>query len=493
MDDDLSRQRSLALIRLAAGPGAFLLAYLFGSAELGRETAIVLATFVWCVVWWISQPIPWAITALLPMVVFPVLGVMGATETFALYGQNILFWVLGMAMFARAMAKHGLAKRFALRILCVRGVATTNYRLTFVFMLATALVSMFVSDAAAVAIMLPIGVSIVVFLGQAESQSGDASSNPLASFLALGALCAAEAGGLATIAGLPHNALAVSINASLSGRTIGWFEWMMVGVPLLLIVLVSYYVILRAFFPIERSALEGGLEIIERERAALGRPTRGELNVVIVFVLMAVLFTLPPLLGFLIGADHPLSLRLSAAVPIWVVPPLVALLLFLLPVDLRKGEGTLTLKDFSEHAPWNVMLLCTGAVAMTNALAQLGFMDIVASEIGELGVGVAMLPFLTALVTGLSTNIVSGVAATSILCSLLIPVAQDVGFNTASMAMLIPNNALGIMFPWAGAAAATAFATGYLDLKQMMKVGAVATLVLALLTASVHMLFAPLL
>jgi len=489
----MSRAGTFALLKLVGGPASFLVVYLFIGEELSPDGRLVLATFVWCAVWWVGQPIPWGITSLLPLVVFPLLGVMTTGETVALYGQNIFFWIFGTVMLGYAMEKHGLAKRFSLRLLSLRGVAKTTHRLTFMYMLVTALVSMFISDAAAVAMMIPIGMSIVAYLRQMKGTQGKGERSALAAFFALGALCAAEAGGDGTISGLPHNALAVAVGTNLTGRTIGWFEWMMVGVPLLITMLVTYYLILRFFFPPEFSTIPGGKEFIERERAKLGKMSRGEVNVLITFVCMVTLFMLPPTLSLLLGEGHALSVYLRASLPIWVVPPIVLFLLFLLPVDLQKGEGTLVWRDAVEHAPWNIMILCTGAVAMTSALARFGLMEFMQGSLQSLGLTSFTLPYVAAAVMGLSTNIISGLAATSLFSGIFIPMASDLGFNPASMTMLIPMNAVGIVVPWAGAAAGTAFATGYLELREMIKIGAIATVFNIVLTASIHILFSPLL
>ncbi len=489
----MSRAGTFALLKLVGGPASFLVVYLFIGEELSPGGRLVLATFVWCAVWWVAQPIPWGVTSLLPLVVFPLLGVMTTGETVALYGQNIFFWIFGTVMLGYAMEKHGLAKRFSLRLLSLRGVAKTTHRLTFMYMLVTALVSMFISDAAAVAMMIPIGMSIVAYLRQIKGAQGKGERSALGAFFALGALCAAEAGGDGTISGLPHNALAVAVGTNLTGRTIGWFEWMMVGVPLLITMLVTYYLILRFFFPPEFSTIPGGKEFIERERAKLGKMSRGEVNVLITFVCMVTLFMLPPMLSLLLGEGHALSVYLRASLPIWVVPPIVLFLLFLLPVDVKKGEGTLVWRDAVEHAPWNIMILCTGAVAMTSALARFGLMEFMQGSLQSLGLSSFTLPYVAAAVMGLSTNIISGLAATSLFSGIFIPMASDLGFNPASMTMLIPMNAVGIMVPWAGAAAGTAFATGHLELREMIKIGAVATVFNIVFTASIHLLFSPLL
>jgi di/tricarboxylate transporter len=119
--------------------------------------------------------------------------------------------------------------------------------------------------------------------------------------------------------------------------------------------------------------------------------------------------------------------------------------------------------------------MCTGAVAMTDALNQFGFLEFTNGVIGGLGMGSAGLPFLAAGATVVGTNLFSGTAAATLFCSIFIPTAQEVGFNPASMAILIPNVAVGILFPWAGASAGTAFASGFLDMREMIKVGVVAS------------------
>ena len=260
---------------------------------------------------------------------------------------------------------------------------------------------------------------------------------------------------MATIAGLPHNAVGVALADSLTGTYIGWFRWMKVGLPLFVILLVTFYGLLRYFFPPEISTIPGGKDFIEGELKKLGRMTIGEINVMVSFLCMVLLFTGPSMISLALGADHPTALHLRSAVPTWVVPPAILFLLFLLPVNVQKGEGTLVWKDVAEHAPG--------------------------------------LPFLAAGATVVGTNLFSGTAATTLFCSIFIPAALEVGFNPASMAILIPNAAVGILFPWAEASAGTAFASGFLDMKEMIKVGVVASLLIFVITTLIHLLFAPIL
>lgn len=488
-----ARPLIVAITRLLTGPLVFLLLYFVAPLEgLEWNGRVALATFGWMAAWWIAEPVPWAVTCLLPLVVLPLCAVMRIEAVAGLYGQNILFWIWGTTMLGFAMEKHGLARRIALWFLSQRGVANSTARLTFMYMLGAASISSVVSDAAVVAMMMPIGMSLFAYVRDTTG-AGAGGHSPLAAFLALGTLYGSQAGGVATIAGIPHNAVSISLLEKLDGRVLGFFEWMMVGVPLMLALLVSFYFFLRFFFPPEIASIPGGEQFVREERAKLGPLTRGERNVLLAFVVMVVLFVAPAIAGLTLGDAHPLAAGMRAALPIWIVPPVVLFVLYLLPVDLGRGEMTLTWADSVTHAPWNIMLLCAAAVGMADVLGTFGFMDFMRASISALPMSAAALPYAAGMVVALITNVLSGLAATALLANIFIPLAADVGFNPASMAMLVPNVAIGIMFPWSGATAGTAFASGYIALRDMIRVGFCATLVLVVVAATIHLLFSPVL
>lgn len=477
-----------ARVRLLVGPAAFLIVYLAPLEGLSWNGHVVLATFIWVALWWIAEPVPWAITCLLPLVVFPLTGVMRIEATAALYGQNIFFWIWGTAMLGYAMEKHGLARRFALWFLSQPGVASSTARLTFMYMASVALISSVVSDASVVAMMIPIGMSIFTYVRDVTG-IGKTGKSSLAAFLALGTLYGSQAGGVSTIAGIPHNALSVSILDKLVGRTIGWFEWMMVGVPLMLALLVVFYAFLRFMFPPEIRSIPGGEEFVRKERAKLGSMSRAEVNVLAAFLIMVVLFTAPSIVGLALGDTHPVSARLRASLPVWIVPVVTLFALYLLPVNFTRREMTLTWQDSATHAPWNIMLLCTAAVGVSDALGQFGFMEFMRGHLSGLEFSPTLLPYVAAPIVAFTTNVLSGLAATSLLGNIFIPIARDVGFNPASMAILVPNMAIGLMFPWSGATAGSAFASGYIDLRDMIRAGFFVTLMLTAVAATIHLLF----
>ena len=329
---------SMSLLRLLSGPLCLLLVYSLEIEGMVHESKIALGTFAWMVAWWILQPAPWGITALLPLIVFPLTNTLSIADTATLYGQRVFFWIMGVTLLAFAVVRHGLAKRFALAFLTLLGVGDSTSRLLFFFMLATACVSMFISDSSTVAIMMPIGLSIHAYIQTFTSEGGTNNDAPqLRAFIALGTLYAAVSGSIATMIGMPHSAVAMAQLEALTGRGIGWFSWMMVGVPIAITLLVCNYFLLRYFFKPEVGAIPGGREILLGERSKLGKMSTGEKSVAVIFIIMVALFIVPSLLPAILGEDHAVSIWVDSAISIWMVPPIVMLLLFATPINQEDG------------------------------------------------------------------------------------------------------------------------------------------------------------
>ena len=477
-------------LKFASGPLVFLILYSLPSEELSPAGLRALAVFGWMVMWWIARPVPWGISSLLPLLLFPALGLMSITQTVSRYGQNIFFWIMGTILMGYAIHRHGLAQRFALWFLSLPGVGKSTNRLCFGFMLVTGVISMHISDAATVAMMIPVGVSLSSFV-RSLTGSGSAHRSNFGAFLALGAMYASAVGGIATIAGVPYNALSIALLEKFTGRTLGWFNWMLAGVPIFLAGLFTLYYLLRLFLPPEIPAIPGGEAFIRKEREKLGPFSPGERATFFVFVVMISLFTLPPLLGLALGPAHPVNRWMGTALPIWTVPIVVLFLLFCTPVNWSRGEFILSWREAVEHSPWDIMLMCAAAVAVTDTLMEFGFVELIGTWMKQMGIGPRAIPFVGAYLMAFSTNLFSGTAATSFFGSIFIPAAHQVGFNPASMAMIIPNVAVGLMVPWSGAVAGTAFASGEIEMKNMIRIGAVATLIFPLLVASLHILLSP--
>ena len=477
------------LLKLISGPIVFAL-ILASPVPMSYQGHMTLATFACVIVWWIVQPIPWAIAAMLPFVVFPAANVMNIGDTLRLYGQPIFFWIMGTVLMGYAIEKHGLAQRIALGFLALPGVGSRANRLTFTYMLMVGVVSMFISDAATVAMMIPIGMSIVRHVGRTSPGAAPAGRTNLATFITLGTVYASVAGGTATMMGVPHNGVAIATLERITGRQLGFFEWMAIGVPVFVTVLVAFFLCLWLMARPEVKELPGGEAFLRAERAKLGPLRPNERRVMLVFAVMVLLFVLPAIVGVALGSQHDISRAVSRALNIYVVPPVIMFLLFGIPSRSAPGEALLTWSDAERHTPWNIMILVAGGVAMTDALTEFGFVELVGGAVQSLGIVPALLPYIAAALTAVTTNMISGVAAATLYCSIFIPAAAQIGYNPASIAILIANVAVGMAVPWAGATTATAFAGGDIDMRRMIRIGVVATAMFAVIAATIHLMLA---
>jgi di/tricarboxylate transporter len=254
---------------------------------------------------------------------------------------------------------------------------------------------------------------------------------------------------------------------------------------------VIFYFILRFFFPPEFDEIPGGQDFLHQEARKLGKLNQGEKNVLITFAVMVLLFVAPSVSPFLLGPQDPINRWFQRGLSIWAVPPIVMFFLFAMPSDVKKQTWTLTWKDAVEHTPWNATMLCTGAVAMTQALGQFGFVDFMKNALTNFGLTATSLPFVTSFSTVIMTEIASGVAVAALLGNIFIPAAGQIGVNSVSLTILLAQVAIGKMFPWSGAPAAMTFASGETEIKNMFKVALVADVFLAITVVLIHRLFAP--
>jgi sodium-dependent dicarboxylate transporter 2/3/5 len=337
---------SKLLLRIGVGSAAFLLVQFIPMEGLEPRAQLAVGFYGWVLAWWVATPVPWAVTALLPLVLFPLGGVRGFREATALYGQRILPFVLGVMLFGHAFRKHGLGCRLAVRVLRIPGVATSSSRLVLMFLIVTAIVSTLVDDAATVAIMIPIAVSVARFAAGRKSESGAGSSH-LGSACCLAVLYGSGAGCLATPAGMPFNPLVISLLDELTVYQVSFAQWTATGLILAVAVIPVYCLVLMWVSAPGADSIADSTSYIESETQKLGPMGRGEKNVVFVLIVMVVLWFLPAFVTI-------------DALDIWYVPSVAMVLLFLLPVDAGKGEMTLNAKDFQDGVLWNVLFLVVG-------------------------------------------------------------------------------------------------------------------------------------
>lgn len=468
------------LVRVLSGPLAFVAFWLIPFGGLERPAHLGLACYAWVVTWWATRPVPWAITGFLPLLIFPLGSVMPFRDTAALYGQRVFPFLLGVMLFGHAFRKHGLARRIAFGILSLPGVAESGSRLVLMMLVVTAALSAVVDDAAAVAIMIPIALSVTQFASGAGTSGGVQTTAPslrLQTASCLAVLYGSAAGGLMTPAGVPFNPLAISLLDQLTPYQISFTQWTVTGALMGIAVVPLYYLVLVMMCAPKVARIEGGAEFFSARRRELGPMAPGERNVLAVLIIMIVLWLAP-------------SVITVSVLDLWIVPTIGMVLLFLLPVDWQKRETTLGTDDLQSGVLWNVIFLVVSGTAMASALAQLGVAEWLGSLI-EGGVSSAALPWFAGLVTPILSHLTSGSATTTMVSTVLYPVAGSLDYNPAVLARIIAGTALAVSLPWAGAASSTAFASGTLSFGDMFRVGVVATVLTALTITLLSMILVP--
>ncbi|UGY93703.1 SLC13 family permease [Streptomyces gobiensis] len=468
-----------------------------------RTTAAVV---VLVAVWWMTEALPLAVTSLVPIVAFPLLGVLAVDEATAPYAHPTVFLFLGGFVIALAMQKWNLHKRIAL--LTMRAIGTKPRQLVLGVMIATAFLSMWVSNTATTLMMLPIGTSVLALViakrsggtgeaGEAGEASGpvsemaeDKDTKNFATGLMLAIAFAATIGGLATLIGSPPNLIMSGFVEQNYGITISFADWMKLGVPLSAIFLVLAWLLLtRVVYPTKLTDVVGGRKVIQEEIDKLGRVSRGEWNVLAVFVGAALLWVFKePITGWsALTSALPFMGNLSdQAVAIGAV-----LLLFLIPVSVKKGIQTMDWRTAQSGIPWGVLLLFGGGLSLAKAVQDTKLSDWIGTRMGGLGtLPTVLLIGAVCLIILMLTELTSNTATASTFLPVLGGVAVGIGLDPL---LLLAPAALAatcsFMLPVGTPPNAIVFGSGYVTMPQMVRAGLWLNLIgVVLITAMVMLL-----
>lgn len=467
-------ERRRQLFGLIAGPVVFVILLLFPPGGLEPDARRLLAVVALVVLFWITEAIPLAATALMGPALCVVLGVATAKAAFQPFAHPLIFVYLGGFLLAQGMLEHGLNRRIAYRILGSDFVARGTVRLLLGFgFLATAL-SMWVSNTATAAILFPIGVAT---LAQMEEAAGDgADARALTRFggaIMLAIAYGASIGGIATPVGTPPNLVAKGIFETQLGVNISFFQWMAFGVPLTLLMLgFMVWKFQRRFAGANLNA-GVGREVIREQAARLGPMSRAERNVLFAFG-ATVFFWLLPGFVIVIGAGESTAGRwLDENLPESVVAVLGASLLFLLPVRFARREFTLTWRSAS-RIDWGTILLFGGGLSLGDLMFSTGL----AGWIGDSAA--ALVPTRTTLTLvmlfALVSMAVSEMTSNLATANMLLPVAIAVS-RAAQVDPLLPALAaclgcsMAFMLPVSTPPNAIVYGSGRVTLRQMMANG----------------------
>ncbi len=458
-----------ARLGLIVGPVLALAFYVLLPASIDESARTLAAILIWVVTYWITEPIPLPVTALLGSGLCVLTGLGSMKTVFSAYAHPIIFLFIGSFFLAEALVVHGLDKRFGLWILSHRLVGAHPVRVFIAMGGTAAILSMGISNTAATALMLPIALGVLTTMRGAGGQPTGYETGLLL-FLAYGA----GVGGVATIIGTPPNLIGVGLLAEQTNISISFFTWMAIGIPLALVMLVVTSVVLLRLHP-PPASIPNFSATLKLEHTSLGKWSIGERHACLGFGLAVCLWVVPGLLSAWFGSDHVLVSWLALHLPKELVPIFMAGLLFLLPVDFSRGIFTLSWKQ-AVNINWGTILLFGGGIAFGHLMVETKLAHLIGEGlVGFFGVqslwGITAMAIVTAIVL---TELASNTAAASMLVPVVIAIALAAGISPIPPTLgACMGASLAFVLPVSTPPNAIVYGTGLVPVTEMVRAGLV--------------------
>jgi sodium-dependent dicarboxylate transporter 2/3/5 len=428
-----------------------------GLAELEWRTAglgLLMA------VWWITEAIPIYATALLPLVLLPLLGVATIADAASPFANPVIYLFMGGFIIAGALESCGLHRRLAVAI--IRAVGTRPANLIGGFMAATAFISMWVSNTATVVMLLPMATSVIAAVETSAGGEGGKPNQNFALALLLGLSYAASIGGVGTLIGTPPTALLAGFMSETYGETIGFAQWMLVGVPVVLVgVPLAWLLLTKVLHPVGRAEIPGGRAMFQAQAKALGPMSRAEKTVAIVTTLTAVAWLTQPLLERVLPGVSDAGIAMTGG-----------LLMFLIPIDWRKGRFALEWKQ-AEKMPWSVLVLFGGGLSLASAIQSTGLAASIGNAMAALGswpivLVMVVVTLVVVFLTELTSNTATAATFLPVVASVSVGMGRDPMFLAIPAALAA---GLSFMLPAGTPPNALVFGTGRLTIPIMARAG----------------------
>jgi len=466
------------ILGLILGPFLFAMVYwqLVDLPGLSYEARAVLSTALWMSTWWISEAIPISATSLLPIVLLPLSGGAPIASTTAAYGDKMLFLFLGGFVIAIGMQKWDLHKRIALSI--IEAIGTKTHMLILGFMIATALLSMWISNTATTLLMITIASALI------DQTKNYLNASGLAFFkaLLLSVAFAASIGGVATLIGTPTNPILAAIVMDTFGHEISFVSWLIFALPFALVMLsITWLFLTRIIYKTHRIELPVGQKVVREELEAMGRMSPEEKRIAWVFGLTA--------LGWILR---------SFVLDIWLpgindttIAIAGALMLFILPAS--GGKGPLLSWSEAEKLPWGIIILFGGGLSLASAFKSSGLAEWLGDQLVMAGgLPLILLIIVVAVSVNFLTEITSNVATASIVLPILASLSTLI--NVDPYLLMVPATmaaSCAFMLPVATAPNAIVFGTGHLSIKDMVRAGVLLNIISTLLISLLAYLIVP--
>lgn len=446
---------------------ALIILVIPASESLPIEAKRAAAIFVWMGIWWATEAVPIAVTALIPLVFFPILGVANIESTAAPYANKNIFLFLGGFFLSIAIQKCNLHKRMALNVLKYTG--TRGKSIIGGFMLSSCLLSMWIMNTSTTIMLLPIGLAIIAVVKESMSELSEIDKINFQVSLLLGIAYAANIGGIATLIGTAPNMTLNGFMEEQYAVSISFLDWMKVGIPVSLTLLpLAWITLTKLTFPVNFETSAETQQTIITMRNSLGKIKSSEMRVLVIFLITALLWVFRGTINNIPGLEGLTDPGIAM---------LCGLALFLTPSGNDNKDSLLDWKDAERGVPWGVLLLFGGGLSLAAAAQSTGL----AAWIGNLmpvGLSLILLVFMFTTLIVFLTELTSNLATTATFLPIVAIIATQFGFDpmllTASIAIAA---SCAFMLPVATPPNAIVFGSELIKVPQMMKAGIVINLI----------------
>lgn len=486
MTDDQNRAgRSISqIVGMFLGPLLALSMLAAGAPETLSDPAWRTAAIgVLMAVWWATEAVPIAVTALLPLVCFPLFGVATIQDTAAPYANKVIFLFLGGFIVAFAMQRWNLHRRIALTVLQYAG--GNGRSLVGGFMLASALISMWVMNTSTTMMLLPIAVSIITVIHRSVKELDQRARENFQYSLLLGVAYGATIGGMATLVGTAPNAMLAAFMLENYGTEIDFSSWMLVGLPLSVVMLpLAWLALTRWVFNVDFANSEEGRAELRRMKDDMGRITVPEIRVAIIFASMALLWVSRPLLAKLPGlaALDDSGIAMAGAIALFLIP------------SGDKRDPLLLRWSYAERLPWSVLILFGGGLTLASGVTSTGLAQWLGNSLQAVGeLPLFMIVTLAATMIIFLTELTSNIATTATFLPVVGAIALETGFDPIVLTVPVTLAAsCAFMLPVATPPNAIVFGSGLLTIPKMAKAGLMLNIIGIVLVSLVAKFLAPL-
>ena len=474
-----SKNHLVKKIGLILGPLFFLILSNLNFFDFNNSAIIVFSLAVWMLIWWVTESISISVTALLPLVVFPFFDVMDMNAVGANYGSSIVFLFFGGFVLALGLEKVNLHKRIALYI--ISKVGGTPNRIIMGFMISTAFLSMWITNTASTVVMLPIAISVIrLLIDKVEFNRED---NNFALSVMLGIAFSANAGGIATIIGTPPNSVLIGLLENEFNIKITFLKWMLIGLPFSISLLsIIYFVLTRFFFPNKNLSIDASNSIIKSKLDELGALNSREKHVLKIFCFTVFLW----IFRGLINSIFPNFILTDS-----IISVTAAIALFAIPTNFNSQDFVLKWKD-TRNLSWGILLLFGGGLSLAKAMSETGIILSVTEIITNTNLSIFIIILMLICLMLFMTELMSNVALVAVLAPVVAGVA--IGLDIPILHLLIPvtiASSCAFMLPMATPPNAIVFASGYIRIYDMVRVGILINFLSILLLIIFYKFFIP--